>query len=341
MPGHLYTPQDADLTWLVGKAVTIAGYGQMGRAIALNLRDLGLNVRIGNRPDDDYAQQARRDGFGVAPIAEAVKGADVIFLLLPDEAMPTIYLDSVAPALRQDETLVFASGYAVAFGYIEPPSFVDVVLVAPKMAGKGVRERVADGRGFVSFVGVWQDASGQAWDRVLAIASACGALRAGAVEMTFEQEAELDLFAAQALHAGILRLIHILGQILVDYGYPTDAILAELYLSGELGYLLQEAARHGMGHMLDLIPPMNAYGLLANMDTFFDELKLRRRFEQVLEDIRSGTFAERWGREYFDDYAQLRDARERLQKAPITQLERGTLDLFAMLDARRETEADD
>ncbi len=159
--------RDADLSLLANRTVGILGYGNQGQAQALNLRDSGVQVIIGNQ-EDAFAQQARRDGFVVYPIAEAAQRADILFLLVPDEFMPKVYQQQVAAYLRPQMVLNFASGYNITFGFINPPPDVDVTLLAPRMIGKGVRETYLRGSGFPSLIAVHQDASGHALETVLA-----------------------------------------------------------------------------------------------------------------------------------------------------------------------------
>jgi ketol-acid reductoisomerase len=257
----VYRNDDADLGLLMNRQIAVLGYGNLGRSFALNLRDTALPVLIGNQ-NDSYAEQAYQDGFEVASIADATQRSDLIIVLLPDEITTQVYLQAIAPGLKPDKTLVFASGYTVAFGFIEPPPYVDVVLVAPQTVGKAVREGYVAGNGFPSFVAVQQDASGHAWARVLAVAKALGALRRGAIEMTFQQEAELDLFNQQAL----MPLLHSVIQTAVDVlnreGFPPEAVFTSLYLSGELGYIISRWAEVGIMSSLQMHSRTSQYGTL-------------------------------------------------------------------------------
>src|SRR5512140_3343583 len=217
----VYHEQDADLAVLAGCRIAVIGYGNLGRPFAQNLRDSGLTVMIGNI-DDDYALQAHRDGFDVLDIAETAQKASIKLLLLPDEIMPEVYLNDISPTLHPGDTLLFASGYNIAFGFIEPPPFVDVVMVAPRTLGAGVRESVLGGQGFMSFIAVGQDATGKAWDRLMALALALGTLRAGAIELNFRQEAELDLFMEQSFVPAFHQLLMAAADLLIKEGYPPE-----------------------------------------------------------------------------------------------------------------------
>ena len=231
----IYQEHHADLAYLNGKLVGIIGYGNLGRPIALNLRDSGVDVIVSERDLNRY-KIATREGFRMVNIPELVQQTDIILLLVPDELMPQIYLDEVSPYLSRGDTLVFGSAYNLAFGYIEAPPFVDIGLVAPRTIGVAVRERYLADRGFFSFVSVGQDATGKAWDTVLSLAKAIGSLRpgAGAIEVVFEREAELDLFLQQAILPLMHQTLVTAAELLMEEGYPPEAAFADLYISGEL-----------------------------------------------------------------------------------------------------------
>ena len=307
----IYHESDGDLALLMPRTIAVLGYGNMGRPFALNLRDSAFPVLIGNR-DDDYAEQAYRDGFEVVPIAQAAERADLLLVMLPDEVTPQVYLQDIALGLQNGDTLVFAAGYNVAFGFIEPPPFVDVVLVAPQTIGPHVREGYVEGTGFPSFVAVAQDASGEAWARTLAVAKALGALRQGAIEMTFQQEAELDLFTHQALLPAFYTIIQTAFEILAREGFPPEAISTSLYLSGELGYLFTTWAKQGALASLDLHSQTARYGLLSRMERF-REIKYSRQMESILDAIRRGDFAQEWADEYGDGYPRLQTLRRQFE----------------------------
>jgi len=319
----IYRETHADLALLIPRRIAVLGYGQMGRAFALNLRDSAFPVLIGNR-DDEYAERAYHDGFEVTSIADATGRADVLFITLPDELAPHIYLQEIAFGLQPGDVLVFASGYNIAFGFIEPPPFVDVVLVAPQAMAARVRESYVDGPGFFSFVGVAQDASGQAWARVLAIAKALGALRQGAVELTFQQEAELDLFGHQAILPTLYTILQTAVEVLNREGFPPEAVSASLYLSGELGDLLSRWAQAGVLPTLDHYSRTAVYGMLSRLERF-REIRYSRQMEAILDTIRRGSFAQEWAAEFSDGYPRLQALRRQLEEAAMNQQEQRTL----------------
>jgi ketol-acid reductoisomerase len=319
----IYHDADANLGLLMDKRIAVLGYGNMGRPMALNLRDSAFPVLIGNQ-QDHYAAQAHLDGFEVTSIADAAARSDLILVMLPDEIAAQLYLAQVAPGLRKNDTLVFASGYNVAFGFIEPPPFVDVVLVAPQTVGQGVREGYVSGAGFPSFVAIAQDASSEAWARVLAVAKALGALHRGAVELTFQQEAELDLFTQQALLPALTSVLQTAIDVLNREGFPPEALLMSLYLSGELGYIVSKWATSGVLPSLQMHSLTAQYGMLSRIERF-REVKLGRQMEGILQSIRNGEFAQEWAAEYADGYPRLQALRRRLENMPIWRYEQGML----------------
>ena len=209
MDTPLYRDEDADLAHLEG-LVAVIGYGNQGRAQALNLKESGVDVVIGTIRDESW-NAAKADDFEVLDIQSAVERAHIVLLLIPDEVQPSVFKESILPALTPDKVLCFASGYNITFGMIEPPDNVDVVLVAPRMIGVGVRQAYLEGRGFYAFIAVHNDESGQARQVALAIAKGIGATKSGGavLEVTFRQEAELDLFNEQCFGPAFGQVYHI------------------------------------------------------------------------------------------------------------------------------------
>lgn len=324
----VFRAADASLDDLAGRRTGIIGYGNLGRPIALNLRDSGLEVILSER-DGERQSLARRDGFRPVPLPDLVRSADLIFLLLPDELMQTIFLRDISPWLARGDMLIFASAGNIAFGFIEPPPMVDVALLAPRTLGLAVRERYVSGRGFFSFLSIYQDASGRAWRSLLALALAIGSLRedAGGIEINFAQEAELDLFMQLAVMPLLLNAIQTAGQVLIDHGYPPEAAVIDLYLSGELEDLLHRAGREGLFPALRTMSMTSQYGLFSRLERFHDN-RLSTLMGLTLDDIRSGTFARDWAREQQDGYPRLVRMLRRHAGQELWELEQEALDLL-------------
>jgi ketol-acid reductoisomerase len=319
----IYRDEDADLKALQDRRIAVIGYGNQGRSQALNLRDAGMDVVIGNR-SDAYGERAAAEGFTVLAISEAVARADVVMLLIPDEVMDEVFEAEVVRYLRSGSAIVFASGYTVAFGLIEPPSEVDVVLLAPRMIGAGVRDLYAAGRGFPSFIGVKQDASGEAKTLVLALAKAIGSTRMGVVEVTFAQEAELDLFTEQCFGPAFGAVLTSAVNLLVDEGYPPEAVLLELYMSGELAYTFGKIAELGTVEQAALHSTTSQYGSMSR-GIRFQVPALRKKMRKGLEEIRSGAFAREWAEEQADGSPTLEMLREQARSMPMYEMEQALL----------------
>lgn len=277
---------------LVGRSVSILGYGNQGRAQALNLRDQGFQVFIGNQ-DDAYREQAIEDGFTVSSIAEASQQGDYVALLLPDEVQPE--WSGIFAELKPGQILGVASGYNLAFGHLKPSSGVDVVMVAPRMIGRGVRTEVQEGRGFPVLVGVWQDASGHARDYALAYAGGIGARLSGgsAVWSSCEEEATLDLFSEHTWAGAVLFFLQACYETLTNAGISSEAAILELYGSGEIGEIGNAMAQRGLFGQLSLHSTTSQYGQLTRGPRFITP-DVRSRLVQHLADIREGRFAKEW-----------------------------------------------
>ncbi|MCZ6823280.1 MAG: ketol-acid reductoisomerase [Deltaproteobacteria bacterium] len=319
---RIYHDADADLGALRDRTLAVVGYGNQGRSQALNLRDSGLNVIVGNIVDASL-ESARADDFEALPIADACARADVVLLLVPDEVMPEVYQKEVAPQLRPDSVLDFASGYNIAFGLITPPDFIDVVLVAPRMIGPGVRDTYVSGEGFPSFVGVHQDASGKAGERMLALGKGIGSTRAGCIEMSMHDEASLDLFTEQGFGPAFGNVMMAAVDTLVEAGYPPEAVLLELFLSGELAYTFQKIREVGMLAQMDFHSHTSQYGSMTRGARFVELVPdLKEKMKETLEEIRSGRFSQEWSTDHDEKLKLLERLKEVRAKIPFADYER-------------------
>lgn len=316
---QIYHDQDANLDILKGKQIGVIGFGNQGRSQALNLRDSGCRVLIGNQADR-YADQARADGFRVLPISEATLQSDVVMLLIPDEVMEDLYPMQIAPFLKNGVGLVFASGYPVTFTQLVLSPHIDVVLLAPRMIGAGVRDLYLSGQGFPAFIGVAQDYSGQAKELVLALAKGIGSTRGGVVEVTFRQEAELDLFTEQCFGPAFGQVLMGAVNLLIDEGYPPEAVLLELYMSGEFSYTLAKIAELGMIEQTQLHSHTSQYGSITRGMRFLLP-ELRQKMLEGLDEIRSGSFAREWVAEQQAGYPTLKSLQETARLLPLYRLE--------------------
>jgi ketol-acid reductoisomerase len=303
---RIYGAADVPPAALAGEAVAVLGYGNLGRVAALNLRDSGVRVSIGNRPDE-YADMARADGFEVVSIAAGAAN-DIVWVLLPDEVIPGVFASEIGPALRAGAALAFGSGYSLAFRLVSPPETVDVLLVAPRMAGSSLRARYRVGEGFWACVGVEADRSGRARQRMLGLADALGAMCSGAVEMSAASEATLDLFIEQTVGPLLGTAMMVAFEVGVDAGIAPEALVLEMYMSGEMEAVFQSFRESGFFRASEDHGPTALFGGITRA-LEIDRAQLAARFRQILEDIRSGEFARRFQDEERNGYPMLELAR--------------------------------
>ncbi len=287
-----YHDQDADLSLIQGKRVAIIGYGSQGHAHALNLKDSGVDVRVGLRPGSPREEKARNAGLEVGSVAEVSKWADVIMNLTPDQTAAQVYHAEIAPNMKPDVTLMFAHGFNIRFRTITPPPTVDVSLVAPKGPGHRVREVFTEGGGIPALVAVEQNASGHALPLALSYAKAIGGTRAGVLETTFTEETETDLFGEQAvLCGGTSALVKAGFETLVEAGYQPE--LAYFEVLHELKLIVDLMYRGGLEYMRHSISDTAEWGdYVAGPRIVTAEVKEAMR--GLLSDIRDGSFAKRF-----------------------------------------------
>jgi ketol-acid reductoisomerase len=288
----MYWEKDANPKALEGKRIAVIGYGSQGRAHALNLRDSGQNVVVGLRRGGNSWSQAEKDGWALVAPSEASEGADVIVMLAPDMAQPSIYENEVSPNLKKGAMILFSHGFNIHFGQINPPKTVDVTMVAPKGPGDLVRRQFEEGRGVPCLLAIHQDASGHAFERTLAYANAIGGTKPGVIETTFGEETETDLFGEQVVLCGGLReLIQAGWETLVAAGYQPEAAYFECL--HEVKLIVDLIYEGGIAKMHQFISETAKYGDITRGPRIIDE-HVRKNMKLVLEEIQNGTFARDW-----------------------------------------------
>jgi len=292
MPARIFYEKDADPGLIGSRKVAVMGYGSQGHAHALNLRDSGIDVRVGLREGSSSKAKAESAGLTVRSLAEAAAEADVIMMLLPDTEQKAAYEESIAPNLEDGDALLFAHGFNIRFDQIHPPSGVDVAMVAPKGPGHLVRREFSAGGGVPSLIAVDQDASGKARELALSYAHALGATRAGVLETTFEEETETDLFGEQVvLCGGITELVMAGFETLVNAGYQPESAYFECL--HELKLIVDLMYEHGITGMRYSISDTAEYGDLTRGPRIISPA-VREEMARILEEIQSGRFAEEW-----------------------------------------------
>ncbi|HWC08503.1 MAG TPA: ketol-acid reductoisomerase [Solirubrobacterales bacterium] len=288
----IFYDKDADLGKLDGKTVAILGYGSQGHAHALNLKDSGAKVVVGLRPDSSSRAKAKEHGLEVLDIADAASAGDIVMILLPDERQGEIWTNEIADGIAPGNLLLFAHGFAIHFGEIEPPPGVDVGMVAPKGPGHLVRRQFEEGAGVPDLIAIHQDASGEARDLILAYASGIGGGRAAIIETTFKDECETDLFGEQAvLCGGASELVQAGYETLVEAGY--DPRLAYFECLHELKLIVDLMYEKGIQGMRYSISNTAEYGDMTRGNRVIGE-ESRAAMKQILSEIQSGEFAKEW-----------------------------------------------
>lgn len=297
MKSQFLLPRGATLTPLKNKTLAILGYGNQGRSQALNYRDSGLRVIVGNIRDAAW-RQAQRDWFPILSTAEAARRSDIGFLLLPDEIAPKVWCEEIEPNARRGYTVVFASGYNLFYRFIRPRADMDVLMLAPRMVGLGVRDLFVQKRGVPVLASVEQDASGAAQKTLLALCKAIGAFGSGgcALQSSAREETLADLFSEQGWAGILLYLLRVSYQEMVRAGISPEAAILELYASGELGELGHALARRGLFEQLVFHSHTSQYGQLTRGEKYLDKT-FRARLRAAMNGIRDGSFAREWARE--------------------------------------------
>ena len=326
---QLFYDTDADLSLLNNKTIAIIGYGSQGHAHALNLKDSGMDVIVGLYEGSKSESKAISDGLEVFNVSEACEKADWIMILLPDEFQKDVYLKEIEPNLKEGKILSFAHGFNIRFGLIKPPSFVDVVMIAPKGPGHTVRWEYQNGQGVPALFAVEQDSSGNARSLAMAYAKGIGGTRAGILETNFKEETETDLFGEQAvLCGGLSELVKSGFETLVEAGYQPE--LAYFECLHEVKLIVDLMVKGGLSQMRDSISNTAEYGdyvsgkRLINSDT-------KKEMQKILKDIQDGTFAKNFVEECDKNKPLMTKLREENSKHEIEKVGKGLRSMFSWL----------
>ena len=311
----IYHEQDCDPSIIQGKKVAIIGYGSQGHAHALNLMDSGCDVRVGLREGSSSADKAREAGLKVTDMATAAKEANVIMILTPDETQPAVYKEFVEPNLEAGDTLCFAHGFNIHYGYIKAPEDVNVIMIAPKGPGHIVRRQYTEGSGVPDLACVYQDATGDAWDIALSYAWGLGGARSGIIMSTFKDETEEDLFGEQAvLCGGLVEMIKAGFETLTEAGYPEELAYFEVYHEMKMIVdLMYESGIHFMNYSISNTAEYGEY--YAGPKVINDES--RRAMKEILARIQDGSFAQEFVDDCNNGHKWLLEQREAINEHPI------------------------
>ena len=326
---RMYYEKDVDLEVLKNKKVAVLGYGSQGHAHAQNLRDNGVHVMIGLYDGSKSAQKAQEDGFEVKSVAEATKESDLTMMLMPDEKQKKVYEESVKDNLKEGQTLAFAHGFNIHYNQVQPPEFVDVVMVAPKGPGHLVRNVFTKGSGVPALFAVYQDHTKKATETVLAYAKGIGATRAGVLETTFKEETETDLFGEQSvLCGGISELIKLGYKTLVDAGYQKEVAYFECL--HEMKLIVDLIYEGGFERMRYSISDTAEYGdYVSGKRVITDAAK--QGMQNVLEDIQNGKFAKAWIKENEEGRENFLKTREEEYNTEIAEVGRNLRSMMSFL----------
>ncbi|GHG50039.1 ketol-acid reductoisomerase (NADP(+)) [Flavimobilis marinus] len=335
---ELFYDDDADLSIIAGKKVAVIGYGSQGHAHALNLRDSGVDVTVGLRAGSASRAKAEEQGLAVAEVADAVRAADVVVILAPDQVQRHLYADDIAPNLKEGATLVFGHGFNIRFGYITPAKNIDVVMVAPKGPGHLVRREYLDGRGVPVIVAVEQDASGSAWELALSYAKAIGGLRAAGIKTTFTEETETDLFGEQAvLCGGASQLVQYGFETLTEAGYQPEVAYFEVL--HELKLIVDLMWEGGIAKQRWSVSDTAEYGDYVSGPRVITP-DVKENMKAVLADIQNGAFAKRFIEDQDAGGTEFQELRAKGENHPIEATGRELRKLFAWTTRDGDNTAD-
>jgi len=330
----IYHDEDADLSIIQGKKVAVIGYGSQGHAHSLNLRDSGVDVRVGLAEGSKSKAKAEEEGLRVLSVADAVKEADVVMLLAPDHKQRLIYKESIEPNLKPGSALFFGHGFNIRFGYIKPPANIDVCMVAPKGPGHLVRREYVAGRGVPDLVAVEQDATGNAWPLTLSYAKAMGGLRAGAILTTFTEETETDLFGEQSvLCGGASQLVMYGYETLIEAGYQPEVAYFECL--HELKLIVDLMYEGGIAKQRWSVSDTAEYGDYVSGPRVIDP-RVKENMKAVLADVQSGAFAARFIHDQDSGAPEFKALRAKGEQHPIEQVGRQMRSMMSWVKANQK-----
>jgi ketol-acid reductoisomerase len=289
----LLKDDDVSIAALDGKTVAVLGYGNQGRAQALNLRESGVQVIVGNR-DDEYRELAVSEGFDPVEIPEAAAAGDVLLVLTTDESMPLIWDEQIAPGIEAGNVLCWGSGYNVGFEIIKPPVDTDWIMIAPMMPGNVVRTRYEQGQGVISQFAVERDSTGDARDITLALCKGMGLTRAGIYQTSFRGEAELNLYTEQVVWSGLAAWLQYCFELAVENGFPPENVVMALYASTESSEIMRLMAEFGFYKQMTYHSTTSQYGTLTRAENLISREMREQARHNLVNDIKGGAFVKEW-----------------------------------------------
>jgi ketol-acid reductoisomerase len=334
MPAKIYYDQDADLGLLKGKKIAIIGYGSQGHAHAQNLKDSGQDVVVGLYKGGKSWARAEKDGFKVAPVADAARMGDVVMILLPDQTQRSVFEEEIRGGLGKGKMLMFAHGFNIHFNQVVPPPDVDVTMIAPKAPGHVMRDLFTQGPGVPALIAVQQDVTGKARDMALAYGKGVGCTRAGVIETTFKEETETDLFGEQAaLCGGISHLIKSAYETLVEAGYQPEVAYFECM--HEMKLIVDLFYQGGLAYMRYSVSDTAEYGDYTRGPRVVSE-ETKKEMKKILGEIQSGQFAREWVLENQANRAGFLAMRKRDADHPIEEVGKRLRSMMSWIKPPRE-----
>ena len=325
---NLFFDSDVSLDSIKNLKIVVVGYGNQGRAQALNLRDSGLNVVIGLRDNSSKIEEAKLEGFEVFNINKLIEISDVVSFLIPDEQIPNLFPKL---KLKEKQHLIFAHGYAVHFKEIKLPKFIDVLLVAPSGSGKMVRKEYLNRSGVPSLIAVEQDFSGIGFDIALCYSKALGSTKVGAFLSTFSEETITDIFGEQVVLTGsIPNIIKESFNVLLESGYSPEVAWLVCYY--EVKSIIDSFHKEGFDFLNNVISNLAEYGGATRGERIIDE-EIKLKMKNILKEIEDGSFKEEWEKEKENNYRILNRYRELVKKSKI---EKTTKEMLSLLLNKRE-----